>query len=359
MKKFRLSINKFPAAGCREKYLSANTLKKYGFILNSLLLFAFACLFMFYNANSADCAEFFKKNRDAKFIRPEKPDKIEFVERSEKLSILKAASEPLEDSYDYLTIIKLTDECVKKLGGRPDTEMIKDVCDYLLRCDAGAIGVEFLFETPTLYDRGFEKLLRRSKKIVLASEVELDANVYYKNWVEASRDFKLTLAYAALDETAARTGYVNFDASSGFEKLRCFTFFLRAKEVFLSMPLALIFVREGVETFDVISSRGEYSGSKYDICFKHLQVAQVFMPYCRFRFKYEKFSDLLARARRFLASPNPEALSMAYRSKIVLIGDDTADAKVYIKSRGAVRNIDVLASSIVEMYKLFRWKRCE
>ena len=74
------------------------------------------------------------------------------------------------------------------------------------------------------------------------------------------------------------------------------------------------------------------------------------MPECAYTFAYDKFSDVYEKASRFIKSPDPLALPVSYRDRIVMIGDGTKNAKTYVLNFTDVKNIDIIANCIVEIY---------
>jgi len=256
------------------------------------------------------------------------------------------------DPRDKVRVIKITDGCVEKLKKFPDSKMVKTVCDYLIRSRAGAVGVEMLYDTPSLIDGDMADFLRRTSRVALATEVIIDPNAYYKNWGDLPREFNVTRPYKAFDESAMKKGYVNFDDCGGFANLRCRTFLMKNKEIYLSMPLALMFIKERAEDFDIIKNGGndENGYYKYGIKFKNFIAPEAFIPQCAYTFAYDKFSDVYENASRFIKSPDPLALPASYRDKIVIIGDGTKNAKTYVLNFTDVKNIDIIANCIVEIY---------
>lgn len=262
---------------------------------------------------------------------------------------------PLElyDPRETVKLIKITDACVKKLKKFPDASMVAAVCDYALRARAAAVGVEMLYETPSAADPAMRALLSRTGRVVLASEVAFDPNSYFKSWDgEAAREFSLRQPHSGLNGAARRKGYVNFDLTGGFSSLRCRTFLVRNGELFLSMPLALMFVKENAETFDVSRSAAEDTDgySKFEVRFGSLTAPEAFVPRCAYTFEYEPFAEAYEKARRFAAAPDPRSLPASYGGRIVLIGDATANAKTYYLKLKEIKNADILANCIVELY---------
>ncbi|HBC76287.1 MAG TPA: hypothetical protein DC017_15855 [Candidatus Wallbacteria bacterium] len=261
---------------------------------------------------------------------------------------------PLEfyDPRETVKMIKITDGCVKKLKKFPDADMVKTVCDYMLRARAAAVGIEMIYDTPSVNDSGLRALLSRTTRVVLASEVTLDPNSYFKNWGDAAREFGLKLPHDALNEAARKKGFVNFDVSGGFAELRCRTFLVKKGELILSMPLALMFLKENAEEFDIVKSAAEDTDgySKYEIRFGQLTAPEAFIPQCAYTFEYDTFGDIYEKASRFIASPDPAALPKSYEGRIILIGDATRNAKTYILKLKQIHNADIIANCIVEIY---------
>jgi hypothetical protein len=259
------------------------------------------------------------------------------------------------DPRDTVKMIKITDNCVKKLKKFPDADMAAAVCDYMLRSGAAAVGVEMLYETPSLRGGRLHKLLSRTTRVALAGEVTFDPDAYFKNWGDAPRNFNLKLPYGALNDAARKKGYVNFDDMEGFAKLRCRTFLIKNKELFLSMPLALIFIKENASEFDIVkSAAAEYDRndgySKLEIRFNNLIVPEAFIPECAYTFNFENFCDVYEKAKKFINAPDPKTLNPAYAGRIILIGDGTRNAKTYIIKLSAIHNLDILANCIIEIY---------
>lgn len=259
------------------------------------------------------------------------------------------------DPRDAVKVIKITDGCVKKLEKFPDADMVADLCDYMLRSGASAVGVEMLYETPSLSGGRLHKLLSRTTRVALASEVALDPDSYFKNWGAAAREFNLKLPYRAFNDAARKKGFVNFDDAQGFAKLRCRTFLIKNKELFLSMPLALIFIKENADGFDIVKTAagsGESNDdySKLEISFNNLIVPEAFIPQCAYTFGFEEFGGVYQKARNFIKSPDPKRLDPAYEGRIILIGDGTRNAKTYVIKLNSIHNIDILANCIIEIY---------
>ena len=278
--------------------------------------------------------------------------KMELIKQTRRSRAIKPDNELVTDPREKVMLVAVTADCVKKLKRFPTREMIKDVCDYLTRSRVSAIGIDFVYDVPEVADRSLVEFIERTPRVVLASDAALDPNRRYSDWDEAGNDFVISAPYKALDNAARKTGYINFDLTHGFVNLRFHSFLKRKSDIYLSMPLALVFTAENIEDFDV-SLNPEPSVSKYRIKFGDgFDVPQKYILNYRYNFKYVYFSDLYEKAKKYLENPDPRTLSIQeVAGKIVLIGDMTADAKIYIKNNQQVYNMDLIGNSIIDIYE--------
>ena len=346
-----------PAGRQRAVIETAADFCRRGFILTLVLIFAAAASY-FHLAGTASGGALDQLDKLKKAENKMKEIKRKRFAQGESLQYSRSNPiGPLDfyDPRDSVKVIKITDGCVKKLKKFPDADMVADVCDYMLRSGASAVGIEMLYETPSLSGGRLHKLLLRTTRVALASEVTLDPDSYFKNWGAAAREFNLKLPYRAFNDAARKKGYVNFDDTQGFARLRCRTFLIKNKELFLSMPLALIFIKENASGFDIVKSAAggderndDYS--KLEVRFNNLIVPEAFIPQCAYTFSFEEFSGVYEKARNFIKSPDPKTLTRAYDGRIILIGDGTQNAKTYILKLNSIHNIDILANCITEIY---------
>ncbi len=278
--------------------------------------------------------------------------KMELIKQTRRSKVIQPDNELVTDPREKVMLVAITGDCVKKLKRFPSREMIKDVCDYLMRSRVSAIGIDFVYDVPEVTDLSLVEFVERTPRVVLASDAALDPNRRYKDWDEAGNDFVISTPYKALDTAARKTGYINFDLTHGFVNLRFHSFLKRKSDIYLSMPLALVFTAENIEDFDV-SLNPDPSVSKYRIKFgAGFEVPQKYILNYRYNFKYEYFSDLYEKARKYLKDPDPRTLPAGeLEGKIVLIGDMTAGAKTYIKNNQQVYNIDLIGNSIIDIYE--------
>ncbi|HNY10299.1 MAG TPA: CHASE2 domain-containing protein [Candidatus Wallbacteria bacterium] len=278
--------------------------------------------------------------------------KMELIKQTRRSRVIQPDNALVTDPREKVMLVAVTDACVKKMKRFPTREMIKDVCDYLTRSRVSAIGIDFVYDVPEVTDRSLVEFIERTPRVVLASDAAIDPNRLYKDWDEAGEDFAITAPYKALDKAVRKEGYINFDLTHGFVNLRFHSFLKRKSDIYLSMPLALVFIAENIEDFDV-SLNPDQSVSKYRIKFGDgFEVPQKYVLNYRYNFKYVYFSELYAKAKKYLENPDPDTLPVReLEGKIALIGDMTADAKTYVKNNLQVYNIDLLGNSIIDIYE--------
>lgn len=251
---------------------------------------------------------------------------------------------------DRIVVVAVTDECVKKMKKFPDVHMIHQVCDFFSRSRAAAVGIEFLFDTPGVDEREFVEFVERTPRMVLAADLEFDPNRLYKDWETAGNDFKIVKPYQALGVTPNKKGFINFDVMHGFSELRFHCFMLRDKEVFPSLALALVMTAENIEDYELMLN-DKKENSKYALKFGKYKVSQKFVMDYTCNFNYIPFSQVYERSKLFFDSKDPSKLAKEYSKKIILIGDMTKNAKVYIKNHQSVYNLDLIANAILEIYR--------